>query len=374
MPLDCISDHHVLVFDRGGTRRIAELENIGRVIYSRERDAISEAQIDISANYCSAQAPILQQLIPPAGRGSAVGRYEAVLYRGDERVWEGPLTRAAAGSAGVSIFAKDVMHYAYRTVMESGYDNSAPNTTTVVDRAETILTAELGREWEMQDPPVNVVPHIVAHHFAGEATTAAVTMPMQKTVFEEIAFLARMKGMDFTVLGRAIHLWDTSNPLGRTRTATQDDFLGDLLVTVYGMELGTRAVVTDGQGSWGEAGGTDPYYGPVELLDTAYDESEGADPPTQPEMTSQASRNLAGRLPTPIQVRVPDNSRLNPNGVFSMSDLVPGVYVPLRAQFGWVELSQMQKLKQVKVTETPEGEEIAVTLFPASSPDEEEGE
>jgi len=367
----CISDHTILITDRGGARRVAQLQDVGYVQYSRVRDSISEGRVDIAANYCTQQSEVLQTLIPPEGRGSAVGRYEMVIFRGTQRMWEGPITRATATSAGVSIFAKDVLHYASRTLMEAAYDNQHPNVTTVVDRAQTILTAELGRAWEIQTPPIDVVPHIVVHNFASEANTAAYTYPMQKLVFEEIDGLARRSGMDYTVVGRAIHLWDTSNPIGITPQATAEDFFGDQIVSVYGMELGVRAVVTDGLGNFGEAGGTDPYYGPVEILDTAYDETEGADPPTAPEMASQAQRNLAGRNPTPLQVRVPDNSSIRLGGAFSLENLVPGVYVPLVVNFGWVEIKQVQKIKQVTFKEGPEGETIELTLFPASQPDEE---
>ena len=114
--------------------------------------------------------------------------------------------------------------------------------------------------------------------------------------------------------------------------------------------------------------------GLVEILDTAFDETDGEDwnaeagpqePPSIAEMASQASRVLSGRNPVPVVVRVPDNSSLNPNGVLSVSDLVPGVFVPLVANLPGRALSQMQKLDRVRFEETGEGETIQVTLSPA---------
>jgi hypothetical protein len=213
---------------------------------------------------------------------------------------------------------------------------------------------------------------VVYHQTLTDARTARTTPKFNKTVWEEIDDMAAKGGIDYTVIGRAIHFWDTSKPLGQTRTATQADFQERLKATVYGMDLATYAAVTDGEGSFGSAGGVDPYYGLVENLETAYDETEGSDPPTSAEMASQAQRNLVGRNPAPLVIRVPDSSSINVNGVFSIADLVPGVFIPLRAKILIREFNQMQKLDKVSVIESAEDEKIAVTMSPATQPDEPE--
>jgi hypothetical protein len=64
--------------------------------------------------------------------------------------------------------------------------------------------------------------------------------------------------------------------------------------------------------------------------------------------------------------RVPDNTRLNPDGVLSIDDLVPGVWVPLSVSVPGRTLTQVQKLDKMSVEETAgEGEVIKVTLSPA---------
>jgi hypothetical protein len=220
-------------------------------------------------------------------------------------------------------------------------------------------------------PAINVLPYLVEHHLASDAETSRRTLPYQYTVWEHVDDLAAKAGMDYTVIGRAIHLWDVHNAaLGYTPIATRSDFLGEMYVTIYGMELGTSAVVTDGQGNWGAFGGNDPFYGEIERLATAYDE-EATAAPTVAELESQAERNLDGRNPTPLQVRVPDGSSISMNGIFTVENLVPGVYIPLRAEFNAIEISQMQKLQTVRFTESPTGETVQVTLFPASGSDEE---
>lgn len=363
---DCATEHRAFIHERGGIERIAEVVNISSVKWTRVRDDISEAQITVSAQYCDAQARVLGAIEP--------GRHELVIYRGDERVWEGPITRVPYGREGLGIFARDVIHYLYGTAMASGYDNSGVNSTFVTTRAHTIITTEMTRknvaEVGAGVPSANVLPYLVEHHDPADARTTAKTVPYQYTVFEHIDNLAADYGMDYTAVGRAIHLWDTHRSLSMTPVATEADFLGDFIVTSYGMELGTRTISTDGRGVWGDAGGVDPYYGLVERLTTAYDEETDEALPTQAELDSQALRALVGRNPTPVVLRVPENSGVNPRGVLTLENLIPGVFVPLRATTLIRNLSQMQKVDKVTVTEDANGEKILVSLVPA--PQEEE--
>lgn len=364
MPIDCISKHTVAIFDRGGRTKIAELEDITEISWGRVRDDISEAEVFLTGAPCVAQNELLSSL-----RSS---RHEVRIYRGPDVVWEGPIVRLVGARDSFSIYARDVMHYASRTVMRKAYNNAYPKIGKVIARANLILTTELARK-EALSPPINVLPYVTLHTQTDDASTSASTKPYQYTVWEHIDSLAARGGLDYTVVGRAIHLWDTHQPLGQTATVTQNDFLGEITVTEYGMELATWAHVTDGEGRVGTAGANDPYYGEVEILYTAEDEDE-AGSPTDAELKSQAQRNLAGRNPSPLQVRLPSNSSVNPNGVLSIEDLVPGVYIPLRADVIGFSIVQMQKLQAMRVTETSSGEVIQVTLNPASVADDGDGD
>jgi hypothetical protein len=366
--IDCVTKHTAMIYDRGGRNKIAELTDVSQVIWNRVRDDISDASVMLSGASCYAQNELLSSL--------RSGRHELVLYRGEDRVWEGPITRLAGQRDSFGIYAKDVMHYVSRTVMQSAYSSAYPAVTYAISRINTILTAEITRKQNAEllvnpdIPDYNILPHVVLHQTATDAKTAAITKAYQYTVWEHIDSLASMGGIDYTVIGRAIHFWDTHQRLGLTPVVTQNDFLGDITVTEYGMELATKAIVTDGQGNSGTAGGADAYYGLVERLATAYDESEGATPPTSAEMASQAQRNLSGRNPAPIQLRVPDNSSLNPLGVLTVHALVPGVWMPLRAEVIGFQLEQMQRLNTVRFTETGRGESITMTLYPAAIGDD----
>jgi hypothetical protein len=146
------------------------------------------------------------------------------------------------------------------------------------------------------------------------------------------------------------------------------------------MELATYSAVSDGLGHYGAFGGTDPYYGQIELLHSAYgsgDDSAAQTAVSVKELTKQAERNMKGRYPTPVVLRVPQNSTLTPDAATRLMDyLVPGVRFPVRASNTYRQLEQIQKLDRIVFEETANGETINITLSPApgKTPWDDEGE
>lgn len=363
MALSC-EKHTAFLYDRGGKRQIGALDPLERVKWGRTRDDVSVGQVWIATpgKEC-AQALAMAE----------AGRVELVIFRGGLRVWEGPVSRITYEGTRVEIEARDVMFYVTRTIMRAEYDNRHPNTSTVLDRVERILIAELARK-EGLDPPVNVLPHIQylrsTSPEVSDSRTAARTLAYETTVFNHIDNYAARGGLDYTVIGRSILFFDVHERIGQTAMVTESDFIGAPKITQYGAELTTYVAMTDGKGHFGAAGGVDPYYGEWEILHQAYDETAPQanpnDVPTVAEMTSQAKRAWKqGHIP-PLVVRIPDNTQLNPDGVLQISDLVPGVWIPLSASLPGRTVSQMQKLDSMAVEETADGgEQIKVVLSPA---------
>lgn len=352
--------HTAYIYDRGGARRIGQIDPLTSVVWNRERDEISIGNVTTAMP--SAECQKMLENVEP-------NRHELVIFYGSIRVWEGPITRVGFHRTYVEIEARDVMHYAYRTIMHAEYDNSYPNIQTTVQRSLNVL-GELSRK-EALTPPINVLPHVTAYTTPNDSRTSRKTVPYQSTVYQDIDSMAQKSGMDYTVVGRRIMLFDTHTVWAKTATVTEADFLGDIVVTMYGMEHATYSVVTSEEGLYGASGANDPFYGEWEILDTAYNE-EGTDPPTQAALQSQAERNLSGRNPVPLVVRVPDNSTLNPQGVLTINDLVPCIRIPLRATLTAKKVVQMQKLDHVTVRENADtGLQIQITLAPASKNDEE---
>jgi hypothetical protein len=373
---ECIEGHTVYIYDRGGVTRVAQLLDVSSVKWERDRDGISEANIVIEGSACSAQADVLANIEPK--------RSEVVIFRGADRVWEGPVWRVAWHSDYVQINAHDIMAYITYTPLSIAYDNRYqdnidPDTgdnlgpltrpTEVTTRINNILQHEMQR-WEALDPPVNILPYLQIHHFPNEARTTAYTQPFEMTAGEHIQHLVHYSGADYTVVGRAFHAWDVSRYLGRTRTLTEEDFYSEVIITAYGADMTSSVYVVASDGNYGHAESPSPYYGPWTMILTAYNE-EGTEEPTQAELNSQAQRNLSGRIPVPVEVRIPDNSSIRLNETLTINDLIPGVQMPLLATLNARRMSQMQKLDHLVVTETANGETVQVIMTPATKPDDD---
>lgn len=380
----CVQGHTAFIFDRGGQKRIAPLLDLSSIRWERGRDEMSEATVRLEADSCARQAELIQQL--------RTHRHELVIYRGEQRVWEGPLHRIGSYANYVEIVAKDVLAYLFATPLSKEWNNTAAGdgVMAMTQRFENIINYELTTNrtqyvynagtdtwdpvgvtaWENLDPPINVLPFLDVRHFPNEAQTAAVTTPYEMTIGEHLTSAARTSGIDFTAIGRRIVLWDVSRHLGRLPQMTDANFYSNVIVTEYGADHVQSAYVVGQEGIYGQAINLDnlDYYGPWTNVYTAYNE-EGANLPSQAELNSQAQRNLSGASPAPIEVRVPDNSSIILNAAITIDALVPGVQVPLLATLNARQISQMQKIDHVRVTETADREDIAVTLTPATKPD-----
>ena len=377
----CVTEHRAYIYDRGGRARLAEVKDIAQVQWARDRDGISEASVIIMGRSCEQQRGLIRRF--------ATKRHELVIFRGDDRVWEGPLSRISDEGPRIVIAAKDVLWYLAGTALSRVWDNSGARATEVTSRFDKIIRWELTHSrtvkkigggtlvrpgWEQADPPVNLLEFLTVHHFPNEARTTARTDISEFTVGTHLANAARSSGIDYTAIGRAIHIWDTSRHIGRTRTLTEADFFGNIVITEYGADHTQIAYVGGMDDIYGEMANPDniDFYGPWETVYTAYNE-EGSDGPTQSELDSQASRNTSGRSPVPYEVRIPDNSSVRLGNTLSVNDLVPGSQVPLRATLNARAYEQLQKIDHVRVTETAEGENVQLTLTPATRPDSDEG-
>lgn len=360
-------NHTVVVTDRGGVDVLFQLDKVNLVRWERVRDDISEAVIRVNnpgPSCCRDLADI------------RTGRHELVIYRGKDRVWEGPISRITDAPDYVEIAARDVMYYAARTIMRQAYSNAHPNTDFVTERARKVMLAEMARK-EALSPPINVLPHLDVRTTPTTARTARSTKEYQMYVFDDLDTMAARSGMDYTVVSRRIVLWDVHESIGQTRPMTDSDFIGPVIVTEYGAELCTYSAVTNGEGVWGASGvgpvgnpSVGPYYGEWELLHTSFEEGEAPStdttPPSTEELRMQASRNLASRFPTPTVVRIPDSTVLNPQTTaITFDELIPGMWIPLTASGSCRKVSQMQKLDKVRVEESGTGERIMLTLSPA---------
>lgn len=370
--------NRAFLYDRGGVRMLGEITGITSLKWERLRDDISTCNITITGwdEDCGALLASVRSWI-----------HEIVIFRegpgGTERVWEGPVTLPTWDADTVTIEAKDVMTYVYRRVLHTPINDAYPNQTAVTTRAKEIIQNAL-----VYDDP-NVLPYLNAQESTGDALSSRVVKAKEDTAWGVIDDMAAKSGLDYTTVGRSIIVWDTHNAIGYLPEMTDGDFSEPVHVSEYGMRLANYYAVTNNNGVFGEAvrglDGDEPlYYGWIEMLNSAYGEAEGAalEETLTPEalaaleakLDSQAERNISDRWPTPLVVRVPDNATLNPELNIGINQLIPGVFIPLRASLALRKVTQIQKLDRITVTETEGSEKIAVVMSPRSVPDSETGE
>lgn len=375
-------EYKVMVFDRGGLIPRGEIKPLARLQWGRKRDDISNCLV-LTNGWDEASADLLSTV--------RSWMHEIVIFRNGVRVWEGPITRITYMTDSVEFEAKDVLQYVYRRIMRQGYDDSYRlmngeqlGLRTVVDRAALILQNALAPD----DP--NILPYLTTLRSEQDAKQSRVVPDFGCTAWEEIDDLAATAGLDYTAVGRRILLWDTHRAIGRLPEMRDGDFSNPPIVTEYGMNLANFFAVTNNNGIWGGVYATVPdptsgnpnnvipmpeeFYGRVEQLASAYGDAAA---PSEEALTaaarealartfrSQAARNMIGRWPTPLVVRVPDNSALNPEVNLSINHLVPGVWIPVRSVGTLREVAQMQKLDSMNVEVDESGEKVTVVMSPA---------
>lgn len=379
----CVSKHTAMIHDRGGVHRQYQLIDLAQVEWARKRNGKTSGVITLSGRSCRRQADVLSAI--------EARRFELVLFRGQERVWEGPIKEIAWYSDSAVITAFDVKDYLDGTMLSRDWPGpDGGGTSVMTTRIEQILDWELHQpytmrvgtggaahdvvvpRWEGITPPANVWPFVDIR--AGTVTTRSDTVAFQMTVGEHLQNLSE-SGVDYTTVGRSLIVWDAAVPLGRTRTLTESDFYGDLEVYEAGSEFSAISHISPQERKEneegvipppivGSAGAPDDYYGVWTRLVTSESES-GSDDPTQDALNSQAQRGQLGRNPVPLELRVPQGASLRLSHDLGINDLVPGVEMPVLARLNLKQVSQLQVLTGVKVTEDGEGETIKVDLTSA---------
>jgi hypothetical protein len=363
--------YRAFIYDRGGQIQRGEITPIRTLQWDRRRDDISQAILHTNGfdEDCG-------QLLKTVH----CWQHELVIFRDGERVWEGPITRITESDDGVELDARDPMVYVYRRIMRMGYNDSYhktlnPDLESVVFRAYRIVQDALGYD----DP--NVLQYLTPIQFPDDAREGRNVPGWSKSAWEEIDDLAANAGLDYTTVGRRIILWDVHRALGELPEMRNGDFSDPVKVTEYGMSAANVFAVSSNTGFYGvdQTFVTDPGpTGHIEQIASAYGESD-TDAVTNPTtveqkqslintLTNQAERNLGNRWPIPVVVRVPDNTTVLPHVGVGINQLVPGVWIPLRSVGVLREISQIQKLDNLKVTYTAaDQEKIMVTMSPTPS-------
>jgi hypothetical protein len=240
----CIEVHSAMIYDRGGMKRLWQLVDVAEVKWTRNLDGISTGELTITGEACASQADALARIEPR--------RHELVLFRNGERVWEGPIVQVGWFRDRATLLAHDVLEYLKYTPLTRPWPNEdGGGPPLMLDRVAEIIPYELTTpyvmsvgtgaavhdvhvpRWESLDPPINVLPYLEIR--PGGVLTRSATEAFEYTLFEHLQNLSE-SGMDYTVIGRKILFWDKADPIGRTRTLTDNDFYGDIEVFATGSD------------------------------------------------------------------------------------------------------------------------------------------
>ena len=370
--LRCVEHHQILVADRGGGRKIAQLNDVGLVNWGRKLSDLSQASVEVRGEACRKQAAKLAAI--------QARRHELVIFRDNERVWEGPITEVKNLNDRTVVRASDLMEYLNGTPITKwwpGVDDGGSAVMTT--RFSAIINYELTtsytrplyptgtrtfKRWEALDPPTDILPHLDVR--AGTLETSGEALAFSMSVGEHLGTLAG-QGLRFTVLGRQLIVWDSATTFGEIRPLAEKD-LGER-IALYATSLGFTSVQhVVGQPSndpldlehVGTAGQVDEdYYGAWTTIDT-FQEEDGDDPVAA--VGAQANRLYDARKEMKLNLETPQGGQLRMSDTLQIGDLVPGTIVPVKAVLNRRPVSARYILSEVSVSEDENGETVGATF------------
>jgi hypothetical protein len=309
------------------------------VSYNRVINDASTAQVVIGVSGASCCAELARV---------RTWRHHLSIFRGDQFMWDGPITGVDWSFDSVTVNATDIIGLLDRRVPHQDF------TFTGTDLTE--IARQLIEDGFAPDDPGHTVTVIGA---AGVLGGREYDRNIGQTA-DHLRDLADT-GIDFTAVGNNIVLLPDNHceVVGRL---SDEDLPEGVTVTEDGAALATRWIVagSDESGAVGTAGGSDAYYGLLEV----YTE--------QTSITDQASADAAAvsRLAVSSASVTIDtqNVTLSPTANVDVLSLVPGWCLVITTSATCRDISQRLKITGLQVSEdggngdTPGQERILVQV------------
>lgn len=360
--------HTAYVYTRGGGTMVMELPNLITVTWERVRDDISSALARVGVTPgCCEQLSQVRSVV-----------HELHIYRDNELVWLGPITRIEYSRGQIEFWATDILWVAKHTALSQGYSNKYPNIGSAGARMYWLMAdqtfAKYGDPWRAR----NAVRRIVG---PDEPRTSRSVNAWSSTTWEDFDKFAQDGGMDYTVVGRSVMFWDI-HYRWRTLPPLQQDYLfEDFRLVEYGSQFQNRAVVTDGSGKAGiyqsPSSSIMSTYGHVDLVTNVSSDAEPTEDVTDSDKALAEAENVAAWTDRaralvdsaprpPLYVLVPENSALVPEAPYPISSLVPGSWLQVNtAGFCRSSGDTWHRLHEVSVEESAGKETVKISLIPA---------
>lgn len=347
------------IYDRRGEARLLELETSGvtELKWGRVRNAYSEATVTLLGANVSGRC------------WSALGNvhtwaHTLVIFRNDERVWEGPIVTISTTTRAVTFYARDVVSWlTRRRVARKRYLPETGPALSVLGEAALSVSRALAPD----DP--NVAPFLLTVDDPTPPLTRRSLKPNEGYYYDDLVNLCE-EGLNFTVVGRRLVLFTDNTALGRTETLVPErDTVAELELTESGLDLATQVTVSTDKRSWTDdppppvTDGLDPFYGLHDMLADARGRKSVAG------LANVADAALRSSYPAPVRVAFPQDARLACEAPLPVAALVPGTYVPVESTATPQPVAATFVLDSVAVSLAQTGEEaVTVNLHPVPGP------
>lgn len=321
----------ILILDRDGAR-------IGEV-HPRQSSSTAWARTNSDVSQC--QTVIGEPT--DALRNLEPWLHQAIVYRGAELVWRGPIVSTRATAASMSFVARDPGAY---------FDRRRIGQRRIFFQEDlSRIALQLITDAMSVDDPFNVV---------STAAVAPTGIYATRNVFADGRMLSEElkdlvdAGLRWTFIGGRLLIGPVAQDY-ETATLRDRDIDGEFEVVKDGTETVTDALVV-GKGVQGTAF---DYGSPLGILQAMEKQDALGD---AYQATNAAKRIVKERAITPRRVQLPGDTRLMPTAPLSIADLVVGAVVPVQTTATGVAVDSKMLIDGVKVSLKAGAEEVAVSL------------
>lgn len=344
MAVGC-ANHHAQVLDRTGAV-VCEADSLTQVDWGRMlSDTASARAFIVPQGDCCQRAANIRTM-----------RHRLVIWRGGRPVFDGPIQTVEWSADGVSLTAYDWSSLLDRRLPHSDMDFI---NTDLCDIAAAMVSDAL-----LPDDPGLSVEVVASSNVYGDRSYR---IDVGRSL-DHLRDLADT-GMDWTVAGSRILLMGDSfcYSIG---SLSDNDFPQGLRVVEDGGALVSRWVMWAGpQGTIkASSGGLHDYYGLLESVHDALAPQDlgAASVLDQTSADAAVASLLASSLPAPVFIDT-GAGPLAPTAPVEVSSLVPGYCLQISSVATCREVTAVQKIFEVRVSETSQGESVQVICAPAVS-------
>lgn len=351
--LGCAERYTAAIHDRGGTKRLADLDNLTTVRWSRRLNETSTASVVI-AKAGAACCGVLANIMPWI--------HELSIYRTDSKatrlVWQGPITNPHETAATFTIEARDLTGWFKR--WDARTYGKLPALDAVV-RFKAVLDAHFARG-TIFDPGM---AHYIAYNLGAPAIAIEVS---RGDTIDDVLGLLTDTAMDFTAIGRRVVAMPAHYDYGGRIAARLDDrdlggdiesgLDGDAIIT-WAMALGTENPTTQ-----------QPYYSEahnnarIALWGLHFASTTSSNATTATVLQPLANKLHDSGAPPQRVIRLPDEATLLPDAAVEVAELVPGVRIDVMLTHGWCRpLAERARLVGVAGSwQSGSDEQISISL------------